>query len=57
MKKVTRKDCVKDMGNGWHGATGHGDAVKRMFRTKEEAEIADALFKGANEPVKPKAGK
>jgi hypothetical protein len=57
VKKVTRKDCVKDMGNGWHGATGHGDAVKRMFRTKEEAEIADALFKGANEPVKPKAGK
>jgi hypothetical protein len=50
-KRVVRKDAVKEMDGGWYGVTGHGDSVRRMFRTKEEATIADGLLLAAAEPA------
>lgn len=50
MRRVIRKDAVKEMEGGWYGATGHTDDVKRMFRTKEEADACDGLLMGANDP-------
>lgn len=59
MKKVTRKDAVKEYDSGWFGATGSDDPKvepRRLFRTKEEAEIADSLFMLVTSP-KPKKDK
>ena len=47
---VRRADEVQEMDGGWFGATGHGKDVKRMFRTKEEADACDGLLMGANDP-------
>lgn len=50
-----RADAVTELDGGWFGATGSDDPKaqpKRLFRTKEEATIADALFIAASQPAK-----
>jgi len=50
MRRVVRKDAVKELAGGWFGATGHGDTPRRLFRTREEALACDGLLLAVNDP-------
>lgn len=48
---------VKDVGGGFTAMCDELGNPKRLFRTKEEAEALDALYKVANQPEKKPADK